>query len=286
MVMQSMNKKVEKVRRARLTATIGIGVVLLMSGVRLSLAQQASQETFPSAEKASKALFAAVQSENEVAITQIVGGRKELVASGDPHTDQQERELFSQKYQEMHRLGEEPDGTTTLYIGAENWPFPVPLASKNGKWFFDAHAGSQEVLFRRVGENEATAAEICRRLAAATNNRPERQANTDNADVQYALTLVDAGAIASSERPRQQSTPLHGYYFEKLENDKAGAGSFTIVAYPAEYRSSGVMTFAVTPSGIVYEKDLGLQTPTLANAMTTRKPDRTWHLVKETEYGD
>ena len=286
--MQSMNKKLEEVQCVRWAATIGIGVVLLMSSVRLCVAQQASQETFPLAEKASQALYTAVRSDNEVAITQILGGRKGLVSSGDPLDDQHDRELFSRKYQEMHRLVENPDGTRTLYIGAENWPFPVPLVSKNGKWYFDANAGAQEVLFRRVGENEASAAEICRGLASAVNNLPKRGANTDNADVQYALTLVDPGTT-SGERPangQQSSTPLHGYHFRKLQNNKAGAQSFTIVAYPAAYRSSGVMTFAVTPIGVLYEKDLGPKTTTLANAMTTWKPDPSWHIAKETEYGD
>ena len=84
-------------------------------------------------------------------------GRKEVTSSSDDVEDKLEREQFSRKYQEMHRLVQEPDGSTLLYIGAENWPFPIPLVSKNGAWHFDSETGTQEIKFRRIGENEATA---------------------------------------------------------------------------------------------------------------------------------
>ena len=87
-------------------------------------------------------------------MTEILGAGKELVSSDDDVQDKSERERFTRKYQEMHRLVREPDATTVLYIGAENWPFPIPLVSTDGAWSFDAKAGMEEVLFRRIGENE------------------------------------------------------------------------------------------------------------------------------------
>jgi hypothetical protein len=109
------------------------------------------------------------------------------------------------------------------------------------------------------------------------------EANSDEAAVQYARTLIDADTVDSDGRPanqQQSSEPLHGYYFRKLKNGKARTENFLVVAYPAEYRSSGVMTFVVAPNGVVYEKDLGSQTTTSAKAMTTWKADRSWRLVK------
>ncbi|HKN36848.1 MAG TPA: DUF2950 family protein [Terriglobales bacterium] len=257
-------------------------LAFLLSAAGLSVAES-NQDTFPSAEKATAALFAAVQGNNEEAIMQVLGGGKDLVSAGDSLDDQHDRELFVEKYRQMHRLVEEPDGTTLLYIGAENWPFTVPLVSKGGKWYFDADAGSKEVLFRRVGENEASTIEVCQRLATMAKKGSDGEANSDDAAVQYARTLIDADVVGSGGRPanqQQSSEPLHGYYFGKLKNGKARTESFIVVAYPAEYRSSGVMTFVVAATGVVYEKDLGAQTRTLAKAMTTWKPDRRWQVVK------
>lgn len=137
-----------------------------------SPAQSSGAATFASAEAASQALVQAVQNHDEQALEAILGAGREVTSTGDDTIDRLEREQFSQKYQEMHRLVRETDGTTVLYIGAENWPFPIPLTLRNGKWRFDARTGSQEILFRSIGENEATAVEVCRMLtrAAATSS--------------------------------------------------------------------------------------------------------------------
>ena len=157
-------------------ASAALLVGLAMGQARLSSAQDAAHETFASAEEASHALFAAVQSNNEQAIMQILGRDKELVSSGDEHEDKRERERFAQKYQEMHRLVREPDGTTVLYIGAENWPFPVPLVARRGQWFFDSDAGAQEILFRYIGENESIAIETSHALVwEAETSRTKRK---------------------------------------------------------------------------------------------------------------
>src|ERR1700676_1322327 len=121
------------------------------------LAQQSAQPTFQSAAEASQTLFQAVQSNNEAAIAKILGGPSELTSSRDPGEDKLDREMFVQKYQEMHRLGRDGDGSVTLYIGPENWPFPIPLVATNGAWRFDPDAGAKEVTFRRIGNKKLPA---------------------------------------------------------------------------------------------------------------------------------
>jgi len=125
-------------------------------------------KTFSSAEEASQALAAAAQNNDEKAMMEILGpAGKQLVSSGDDAEDAQNRANFAQRYQEMHRLLKEPDGTTTLYIGAENWPTPIPLVNSGKAWYFDTEAGKKEILFRRIGRNELSAISVCEQLAAA-----------------------------------------------------------------------------------------------------------------------
>src|SRR5712675_33222 len=141
-------KKFDVFRRLRHITTVAIGAVLVaVVLVALSFAQKSTPKSCPSAEAASHALYVAVQSDSEQAVTQILGGETELVSTDDSAEDKLEREHCGQKYEEMHRLVREPDGTTVLYVGAENWPFPLPLTSNNGRWSFDAQAGPQEILF-------------------------------------------------------------------------------------------------------------------------------------------
>jgi hypothetical protein len=225
-------------------------------------AAQSSQETFKSAEEASHALFLAVHNHDERAVTEILGAENDLVSSGDEVQDRLDRERFVQKYQEMHRLVREINGDMLLYIGAENWPLPIPLVSRNGVWRFDSDAGVQEVLFRRIGENEDTAIALSHALVAA-----ERHPGTaGEADSLTAAALADA---KSDNKP----VPLHGYYFRILR--RSGHG-FAAIAYPAEYRSSGVMTFIANQNGVVYEKDLGPDTAEVAKTMAKYHTDSTW----------
>ena len=130
--------------------------------------------------------------------------------------DKLERERFTRKYQEMHRLVREPDATTVLYIGAENWPFPIPLVSTNGAWQFDAEAGMQEVLFRRIGENEVTAIQACHALVAAEKER--KRATAIRSTQAIRALLVNAG----DDGP---VVPFHGYYFRILANQGKSAAT-------------------------------------------------------------
>src|SRR5260370_39960645 len=153
--MASVKKRVAIGRGFRLTATATVGLAILIASCTPSyFAQEPAQQTFPTAKAASDALFLAAQSGNEQVLVHILAGSKELVSSGDEAEDKIDREQFAQKYRQMHRLVRESDGTTLLFVGAENWPFPVPLVSRATGWYFDAKAGAQEIRFLRLGGNE------------------------------------------------------------------------------------------------------------------------------------
>jgi len=280
------DQKLDASQIRRFSTTLAIGAVILAATlVPSSLAEESTQERFPTAEAASHALFVAVQSDDDRALAQIVGGGTELVSTDDSAEDQLEREQFAKKYEEMHRLVREPDGTTVLYVGAENWPFPVPLASKAGAWYFDAAAGKEEVLFRRIGENEATAIEACHALVLSKQGH-STTTTADDPVIQYAQTFV-ASHEKGSEAPASKEVPagpFHGYYFRILSGQrKRGPGAnvgFTFIAYPAEYRSSGVLTFAVGQDNVVYEKNLGPDTAKLAKKTTVRTPFSSWNAAE------
>ena len=243
--------------------TIATTFTLLLAGsVQLCLARPVSQTTFPSAEEASHALLAAVQRHDDRAVTQILGAGTSFVSSGDKGQDSLEREQFVRKYQEMHRLVQEPGGVTALYIGAENWPFPVPLVSRDGRWRFESKVGSQEIRFRRIGENEVTAIGMCTTLVMA-----ETHPGTDKEADRLVKTLLPQ--IERASKP----ILLRGYYFRILSNS---GGGFAAIAYPATYRSSGVMTFIATQNDGVAEKDLGRNTANIAQAMNGYHADASW----------
>ena len=133
-----------------------------------SVGQQQGQKTFSSPENAINALVTAAQSNDEEAILDILGpDGKQIVSSGDETEDAQNRANFVQRYQEMHRLVKEPDGTIVLYIGAKNWPTPIPLVNKGSSWYFDTDAGKKEILFKRIGRNEISTIRVCPELVAA-----------------------------------------------------------------------------------------------------------------------
>jgi hypothetical protein len=218
-------------------------LLLLAAYAPSSSAQQSKQKTYPSAGEAAQALFSAVLVGDEQGVSQILGKGDELFSTGDKTQDDLDRQTFLEKYQEMHRLVGEPPGTI-LYVGAENWPFPIPLISKNGAWSFDTEAGAREILARRIGANESFAIDACHALA-----RPDER---------------DAAAVLGSQMP------LHGYYFRAMP---AQGKSPLFVAYPAEYRSSGVMTFIVDSEDNVSERDLGPLTEKVARDMNGSRPE-------------
>jgi hypothetical protein len=226
------------------------------------VAAQSSQATFTSAEEASKALFLAVRNHDERAVTEILQEANSPVSADEELQDRLDRERFVQKYEEMHRFVREAHGDMVLYIGAENWPFPIPLVSRNGKWRFDSDAGVQEIRYRRIGENELTAIELCRALVA--------QSPPGAADAADGIPAAVIAAAKSDGRP----VAFHGYYVRSLA--VSGNRRIAAIAYPVAYRASGVMTFMVDPDGTAHQKDLGPNTAKVAETMTAHRIDRTW----------
>jgi len=297
------------------TAVIVLSVAGCFCGS--SRAQQPGQKTFASAADAASALVAAVRSDNEKAMLDILGPRaKRLVSSGDPAEDADSRATFVQRYEQMHRLVSEPDGTTTLYIGAANWPMPIPLVRAGDAWYFDTEAGRREILYRRIGRNELSAIRVCEELVAAEKEYHSMQHdeyarkifsapgthdglywNAAEGEAKSPIGPLVARAVATGDASTHENAapvPYRGYYYHMLtrQGPQAPGGAhsyladgkmtgFAFVAYPAEYRSSGVMTFIVGEDGGVYQKDLGRKTGEIAKAMSVYEPDASWHKASE-----
>jgi hypothetical protein len=280
-------------------------------------AQQGNETTFASPGDAVLALYNAVKSNNQPALNAIFGSNAGgILHTGDEVADKNMAAEFIRRYDQMHRVVVEPDQTVTLYIGADNWPLPIPIVkNNNGAWYFDTEAGAKEILYRRIGRNENDAIEV---LYALVDAQREYFTTTHDGDKtkQYALKflsdegkrnglywktsdneapspigplIVDAAAEGYNLKPGQ-AAPFHGYYYRILTKqgpaarggtkDYLGNGQltrgFAFVAYPAEYRNSGVVTFIVNQDGVVYEKDLGQDTAKIASAMTEFNPDQGW----------
>jgi hypothetical protein len=244
----------------RTSSSVGCAALVILTA---SIA--AAQTPFPSAQDAAQALVTAVEHNDRRALADVLGD-PDLISTGDDSQDETDRRKFVEKYQEMHRLTREPDGTTVLYVGAENWPFPVPILHKDGHWSFDADAGRQEVVMRRIGENEMKAAQVCQELVEAEKEyvaamgHYARQFISDSGK-HNGLYWEDHGSLRSPIGPllaqagaTHDPTPFHGYYY-RIVSAKDGAVAF--VAYPAEYRSSGVMTLTIGPDGVMHQRDLG-----------------------------
>ena len=285
-----------------------------------SAAQEKGQKSFPSAEAASAALLMAVDSNDEKAMLAVLGpDAKPVIFTGSVDEDSERHANFCRRYMELHRLVNEPDGTTTLYIGAENWPVPFPLVQKGGAWYFDTEAGVKEIQYRRIGHNEMAAIHVCHELVAAEKEYYSRRNNVYAAKIasdagqksglywpvsgtesespigpRIAAASVDEGA-GSGSSASSRPVPFQGYFFgvltrqgknapggatDYVANGKMTAG-FAFLAYPAEYRVTGVMTLIVNQDGVVYEKDLGEKTADLAKAIKEYDPDSTWHNVEE-----
>ena len=302
---------------ANLPEFVVVAVLLTAFFTTHSMAQQRAQKTFASAEDACNALVTAAQNNDEKAMLEILGRQgKNIVSSGDETEDANSRANFVQRYQEMHRLVKEPDGTTVLYIGANNWPMPIPLVHKGNSWYFDTAAGKKDILYRRIGRNELSAIRICQELVATQKefysmrrNEYARKIFSDegqhdglywkssDGEPKSPIGPLVASAVAGGFSKSRGGAPIpyRGYYFRILTrqgkdapggaknyivNGKMTEG-FAFVAYPAKYRSSGVMTFIVNEDGVVYEKDLGRKTNVLVKAMKEYNPNSSWRKAEE-----
>lgn len=279
------------------------------------LGQQQGQKIFTSPDEASKALYTAAQNNDEKAMLDVLGPQgKEIVSSGDEAMDAENRANFVKRYEEMHRLVKEPDGSVTLYIGAHNWPCPIPLLNKGGTWYYDTAAGKREILFRRIGRNEISAIHICKELVEAEKEYSAQHNNeyapkifsdegknnglywkAGEGEAKSPIGPLLANAVLDDKAGRSGTPmPFHGYYFHALKGqgknaaggaksyivDGKATGGFAFVAFPAEYRSSGVKAFLVSADGVIYEKDLGVKTESVAKTMKEFNPGAGW---KKTE---
>ncbi len=281
---------------------------------------QAVQKTFASPDDAGKTLVDAAKSDNRDEMLAIFGpNSKDLIYSGDVQADKEAFAGFVSDYDAMHRWRKLDDTSELLLTGTDNKTFPIPL-KKNaaGQWYFDTPAGKEEIIARRIGRNEMAAIDVC---AAVADAQAQYFSQHHDGVKQYAQKFISEEgkqnglywaaaegqpksplgplvAFASSEGYKLKPDsyqPFHGYYFRMLDQQgsdaKGGAknyvvngkmtGGFAVIAYPAKYGDSGIMTFLINQNGLVYEKDLGNTTGDLAAAMTEFNPDKSWKPVEE-----
>jgi hypothetical protein len=297
-------------------ATIALMAAMMFSAA-LCFAQQSNEKTFASAGDAALALYnAAKASDGQTADAIFGSSAADILHTGDKVADENMRTEFVTRYDQMHRVVLEPDGSVTLYVGADNWPFPISIVKNgNGSWYFDTASGKKEILYRRIGRNENDAIDI---LHSLVDSQRDYMAETHDGDKtkHYAAKFISTDGkqdglywkTADNDPPspigpllvsaagegynmqQGKADAYHGYYYRILTKQGAAAKGgardymvngeltkgFAFVAYPAEYRNSGVVTFMVNQDGVVYEKDLGADTAKIAGAMTEYNPDSSW----------
>jgi hypothetical protein len=301
----TMSKSIQFTRQA--TLGLVLGAVLLQAAP--------VQRTFATPQEAIQATIEAAERNDSAALLQLFGpGGKDIVESGDPAQDKDLRAEFARSAHEKLQIDQDPlnPDRVEFTVGAQEWPFPVPLVRRNGKWQLDATSGRLEILARRIGRNELDAMDICRGYAEA---QMEYAADARDGDrvLKYAQRIlssagkqdglysdhVDDGLVSlafaraaetGESTPGNKAEPYHGYYFRVLTAQGPDApggafgyvvngkmiGGFALVAWPAEYGVSGIRTLIINHEGVVYEKDLGAGTAAAARRMTRFNPDKSW----------
>jgi hypothetical protein len=279
------------------------------------------QRTFATPEEAIAALVSAAERYDVSALTEALGpDGVDLVVTNDPVLDKNQAADFARHAREKLAVVRDPrkPGVATFTLGADDWPMAIPVVQNEGRWRFDSKAGRQELLYRRIGENELDAIRLCRgyveaqheyasekRDGARVNQYAQRIVSTPGRQDGLAWKAADGSwqgpvgegiARVISEGYTQRYEPFHGYYFKVLKGQGPAApmgqldfvlkgmmiGGFALVASPAEYGVTGVKSFIVSHNGIVYEKDLGPKTLEQFKAMDRYNPDKTWQPVPET----
>lgn len=303
-----------KTRLSSLALRGSVALLLSMAGCNKPTAP-AGPKTFATPEDAGKALVQATGAQDKEELLAIFGpGSEAILSTGDAVQDKEAMEGFTRAYGVMNRWRKLTDGNQLLLVGAQNEAFPVPLMKNAaGQWYFDAAAGKEEILARRIGRDELAAIDIS---AALADSQAQYFAQKHDGVKQYAQKFIsDPGkqnglywespqgaprsplgplvAFATAEgyavKP-DAAQPYHGYYFRRLDSQgphaKGGAmpyvvngkmnTGFAYLAYPAKYDDSGVKSFIINQQGVIYQKDLGKETTTLAKAMTEFDPDPSW----------
>jgi hypothetical protein len=305
----------------RLRLAINLAVVVTFAWTGMVSAAAAQQKSFSSPEEAVKATIAAAKSGNDKELLAIFGPQsKELLFSGDPVGDKQRRAEFIAAYDQKNRLDTQGE-KKILIVGKDDWPFPIPIVKKGQSWVFDTDQGKEEILNRRIGRNELDTIQICLAIVDAEREyaMKDRDKNglleyaqkfvsdpgkknglyweTKAGEPESPLgpIMSQARSAGYQGKPSTTPTPYHGYYYKILtaqgKNAPGGAysylvkgkmiGGFGVVAYPAEYGNSGVMTFIVNHDGKVFQKNLGPNTASVAKSMKEYNPDSTWSEVKQ-----
>jgi hypothetical protein len=286
----------------------------------LTTATGALAQEYKTPDEAATALIGAAKVADRPALMRVLGpGSAEIVSSGDEVADASARKRVIEAYDTKHQVVMEGADKAVLVIGNEEWPFPIPLVRKDGIWRFDTAAGRDEILFRRIGRNELNAIQAslayvdaqqeyaekgiggngvyAQRIVSQPGKKDGLYWPAQSGDDESPLGELAAAASAAGYRAGQERAPYHGYYYKILTRQGANApggaldyiargkmiGGFALVAYPAEYRNSGVMTFVVNHQGNIYQKDLGPDTAGIASGMTAFNPDSTWQRVTETD---
>ena len=304
----------------RLLSILCVAFVLSIAACKQQPAtsSQAGPKTFASPQEAGKALADAATSQNQNEISQIFGsGSEAVLSSGEAAEDKASLDGFAKAYQMMNRWRKLNDSTELLLVGADNQAFPIPLMrDATGRWYFDAAAGREELLVRRIGRDEIAAIAACVEIADAQNqyfsqkhdgvkqyaqkfiSDPDQQNglywNSPEGSPHSPIGPVVAYATAEAHKvDPKQHLPFFGYYFALLNKQGADAKGgakdyivngkmthgFAAVAYPAQYGDSGIMTFIINQDGTLFQKDLGTTTDQVASAMTEFNPDKTWKEV-------
>jgi Protein of unknown function (DUF2950) len=298
-------------------------LTLLCSGFALTTPTPSiAQASFKRPDAAADALANAARHNDRAGILKVLGRQAaDIVSSGDPVDDTAIRAKFVQTYDTKHQVKMDGDAKATLIIGSDDFPFPIPLIRKGDGWQFDTAAGRVEILARRIGRNELDAIQSCLAYVDAQNEYADKDRTGTGAGVYAQRIISDAGkkdglywpnsagddesplgeliadATKQGYRTGEGRAPYHGYYFKILTRQGPDAhggaldyvvngrmiGGFALVAYPAQYRNSGVMTFIVDHEGVVFQKDLGPHTAELAEHMTVFNPDASWSKVTDTE---
>jgi hypothetical protein len=299
--------------KSLLICALALLVAVMFQGT--ALAAKAKQKTFGTPEAAVEALVKALRDGSEKELLAIFGpGGESLVSSGDKVDDRETRAKFIGLYDEKNRLQKEGEAKVILHAGDKDWPFPIPIVKTGDNWRFDTKQGREEMLNRRIGENELGAIQTCLAIVDAQREYAAMDRDGDHL-LEYAqkfystkgktdglywevkpgekpspLGPLVAKAQGEGYVPGEKPAPYNGYFFRILtaqgKSAKGGAysylvkgnmvGGFAVVAYPATYAVSGVKTFIVNHDGVVYEKDLGPKTVKLAKSMKTFNPDKTW----------
>jgi hypothetical protein len=296
-----------------------VATVAAIMTLALSISMAHAQQAYPSPEDAVAALAAAVKTGTNRAMLTVLGNRAgDIVESGDDVADAGTRQRFLAAYDTRHSIRAEGNKKATLILGADDFPFPIPLVNNKSGWEFDTAAGRIEILYRRIGRNELDAIQTSLAFVDAQNEYAEKDRTGEGVGV-YAQRIVSspgkkdglfwrddrdpsplgelaAQASAEGYEVGGQTAPYHGYYFRILKGQGPDApggalyyvvrgkmiGGFALIAYPAEYGNSGVMTFMVNHAGTVYQKDLGRRTEIIAKRINLFDPDQTWKKVDVT----